>query len=499
MSEEKKDYSKGFVGDILDAGASRRLNPKNDDLKEMRELLATTEGNVLRGSGVSEEETQAYVSGQMDAIQSDYEDNKGAISRMSTTNTIINGLSFVPAISKGVGAAKSRLGIVSKSTALTVAGEGAFKTAGNMMRSGTECIKNGHVLQGIGQYTKAGTTLLGRGLSKAGHGIDKVDDILGGEKGIGTKMMKMAGTGKDFMKHPLLGTALKTTGFAVKHATSIAPVVAAQIYTRGRVDKMDKDLSDAITLVVDRTDYLNAEGPKLTGEAGEAYGQWHENYTASMGELTRQLEAGEITQAQFDEMYEAESRSQAEALEELDSTYPEMARKMVSEGEAYRMAETGAKIGADIDGVGRYDSSAKKLMEENPDAKALYTEKKAEYEALDTGSSFTNFIASMHAALVHYLPGFAYLEAGVIKAADVALGFVANKVPVVSDIVNYDEHYKGQTLTSMASRIVDTAEARYEQQTDADGTTQALQAGQKSWQEQADDVRGDMEAGPAPA
>lgn len=489
MSEEKKDYSKGFVGDILDAGASRRLNPKNDDLKEMRELLATTEGNVLRGSGVSEEETQAYVSGQMDAIQSDYEDNKGAISRMSTTNTIINGLSFVPAVSKGIGAAKSRLGIVSKNTALAVAGKGAtLKTASGMMRSGTEAIRNGHVLQGIGQYTKAGTTVLGRGYSA-------VDDFMVGK---GNKILD--GTSKlSGLKNPLLKTAGKAVGFTVKNSMAIAPIAAAQIYTRGRVDKMDKDLSDAITLVVDRTDYLNAEGPKLTGEAGEAYGQWHENYTASMGELTRQLEAGEITQAQFDEMYEAESRSQAEALEELDSTYPEMARKMVSEGEAYRMAETGAKIGADIDGVGRYDSSAKKLMEENPDAKELYTEKKAEYEALDTGSSFTNFIASMHAALVHYLPGFAYLEAGVIKAADVALGFVANKVPVVSDIVSYDEHYKGQTLTSMASRIVDTAEARYEQQTDADGTTQALQAGQKSWQEQADDVRGDMEAGPAPA
>ena len=53
-------------------------------------------------------------------------------------------------------------------------------------------------------------------------------------------------------------------------------------------------------------------------------------------------------------------------------------------------------------------------------------------QQLDTGNSFTNFIANMNAVLLHYVPGFAYVEAAAVKAADVVLDFAANKIPVLS-------------------------------------------------------------------
>lgn len=502
MAEERKNYSKGFIGDIFEGGASRRLNPKNDDLKDARDLLVETEGNILKGSGVSDEDVAAYVNSGLAANQADHEETAKDIRNMAATNTFLNVLSLTPIAAKGVGKVAGKVASkLGTGTAMAVSGQNAFQTAGSMARAGTDAIKNGHVLAGIGQYTKAGTHLLGRGAATV-------------DKAFGSAGKALTNTAKDALRNGLkaesaaartiaslpfgnsIAKGVSLAGYTIRTAPYVAPVVAAQMYTRGRVDAMDKDLSDALDLVLDRTDYINSEGAKLTGEAGEAYGEWHDSYTASMGALTDQLEAGEITQAQFDELYEVETKARADALAELDGKYPEMAKQMITEGEAYRMAETGAKIGADLDAVGEHDSSAKRLMEDHPDAKALYVQKRAEYEKLDTGSSFTNFIASMHAALVHYMPGFAYLEAGVIKAADAALGFVANNVPVLSNMINYQEHYEGQSITFMASRIVDTAEARYETQQGSDATTTELRAGQDAWKETQDE-QGGPELSPA--
>lgn len=512
MSEERKDYSKGWLGDILDAGASRRLNPKNDDLKDARDMLTNTEYNVLVGSGVREDEAQDYLDTQLAQNESDHASTAKSIKTMSTTNTIINVASLVPVaskVTKGAGskiAASLRNSNVGTALSTKLASGTASMTAGELAKEGANLMKNGQVLKGMGMYAKAGTHLVGNAASKVGKVYDTVDDtmhdlgrrIAGGDMKMLTQANKwvpatMSTSGKFISALPkangLLGTAQSIVGFGVSNTAYIAPIVAAQMYTHGRVDAMDKDLSDAITLALDRMDYLNVEGPKLTGEAGEAYTNWNDTYSASMADLANKLETGEITRAQYDRLYEEQSRAQADALKELDGKYPEMARQMVTEGEAYRVADTAATIQADLDGVGKYDSQVKGFMEDYPEAKELYQEKYDKIAELDTGSTFGNFISSMHAALVHYLPGVAYLEAAVVKGADVALGFVANNVPVLSDVIDYKEHYQGQSLTSMASQIVDTAEARYEKQDAADAISEQLANKQQSWQDAAKETR----------
>lgn len=502
MAEERKDYSKGFIGDILDAGASRRLNPKNDDLKDARDMLTNTEYNVLVGSGVREDEAQDYLETQLAQNESDHASTAKSIKTMSTTNTIINVASLVPIaskVTKGVTNKIGTLGKVSNETALLATGgkTGAFATSKAMADAGKTLMQNGQVLKGVGMYVKAGTNLVGNAASKVGDKLDDIDDFMhgAGDKIMGSPTGSFTAGGHTFTNYAgrhlpgLAGTAQNIVGFGVSNSLYIAPIVAAQMYTHSRVDAMDKDLSDAITLALDRMDYLNVEGPKLTGEAGEAYSAWNDTYSASMADLANKLETGEITQAQYDQLYEEQSRAQADALKELDDKYPEMARQMVTEGEAYRVADTAATIQADLDGVGKYDSQVKGFMEDYPEAKELYQEKYDKIAELDTGSTFGNFISSMHAALVHYLPGVAYLEAAVVKGADVALGFVANNVPVLSDVIDYQEHYQGQSLTSMASQIVDTAEARYEKQDAADAISEQLADKQQSWQDAAKETR----------
>ena len=511
MAEETKDYSKGWLGNMLDGGARARLMPKVDGLEDAQTMLKDAEYATLLGAGVSQAEADAYKAEREDQIAADYESNSKAVSSLSTTNTIINVASLTPIALKGVSKASSKVASSlsnssvgsTLSNRLSLPGSTTATTAGELAKEGTTLIKNGHVLKGVGTYAKAGTKLLGTAATKAGKAFDAVDDKLQtlGEKIAGTteKTTVWKEVSKDVFEQTTkratrlpgaLGVMQKAVGATVSKGAYIAPVVAAQMYTRGRVDKMDKELSDAITLVLDRTDYINTEGGKLTSEAGEAYNAWNDNYSLAMEDLSSRLDNGEITQAEFDQLYEEQAKAQAEALKELDETYPEMARQMVTEGEAYRVADTGAEIGADLDAVGKRDSQVKDLMTEYPEAKALYEEKSEKLAELDTGSSFSNFITSMHAALIHYLPGFSYLEATAVKVADVALGFVANKVPVLSDVLNYEEHYKGQSITSMASQIVDTAEARYEKQSEADAVSDELEAKQTSWKDAAEELRG---------
>lgn len=529
MADEKKRYN-SRIGSFFDGGAKERLTPKVENLDAAQQLLADTEKEVMLGAGVSRDEAEAYHEARTEQIASDYEANLKAVNSLSTTNTIINVASITPIALKAGGKVASSLATtkVGSKVATKVA---AFSSSGtrvsDIAKNGTQLIKDGHVLKGVGQYAKAGTVGIGRvavktfdavdgGFKKAGEKIagkagakaagDVAYDILDSSgkvigKGVAKEVAKE--TGKAAAKagsKGLAGLARTAIGATVSKGAYIAPIVAAQMYTRGRVDDMDKDLSDALALVLDRTDYINTEGGKLTDEAGQAYNDWNDTYSAAMADLSDKLDKGEITKAQFDKLYEEQSKAQAEALKELDGKYPDMARKMVTEGEAYRIADTGAKTGADLDDVKKYDSQVKELMQEYPEAEALYQEESAKLAELDTGSSFGNFISSMHAALVHYLPGFAYVEAAAVKVADMALGFVANNVPVIKDAVSYEEHYKGQSLTSMAASIVDTAEARYEKQGEADAISEKLADGQKSWQEAAGETReagGDLQASPA--
>lgn len=525
MAEERKEYGSGWFGDFLNGSAKKRLDPKNDELFNAKNLLAETEHSVLVGSGVREDEAQEYLSERLAQNEADHAATAKAINTMAITNTAINVASMIPIAAGGMSKISSSLANTTVGAKLS-AKLASFGSSGtrvsDMVKGGTDLIKDGHVLKGVGQYAKAGTTAVGRAAVKTFKVVDAGFEKLGGKiagkaaagaakdagniavevlddtgkvigKGIAKEVGKAAAdTAKTAAagSKGILGLTRTAVGGIVSKGAYFAPIAAAQVYTRGRVDKMDKNLSDAITLALDRTDYLNTEGGKLTGEAGQAYNEWNNTYSAAMAGLKDQLDKGEITQAQYDQLYEEQSVAQAEALKVLDEKYPVAAKQMITEGEAYRTADKAAKIQADIDGVGQHDSQVKDLMEQYPDAKELYQEEYEKVAAMDTGSSFSNFITSMHAALIHYLPGFAYLEAAAVKAADVALGFVANKVPVISDVVSYQEHYQGQSLTTMASKIVDTAEMRYEKQQEVDALTAESEFKQKSWQESAEETRG---------
>lgn len=490
--ERKDDYSKGFLGDLFDAGAQKELRPKVDDLHDLNEMVIDAEEKVLAGAHVADDEVEAYITERRAGNQSDYEDNVGSVNTLSTTNTVINVVSCIPLATKLGGKAVGKVSsAVAKATGHgnELVAAGARETASSLGKLGTDYIRSGHVLKGVGCYAKAGVKVVGA----AG---DKVDDFF---KGKGEAMSKAANgatktvkrvtmTGVEYSdKLTKMGKAMKVGGFALKNiggnASVIAPIAVAQMYTRGRTEEMSQELTDAMTVALDRYDFVVENGDKIAGDAGEAYGEWGARYAAASDDLQGQLDRGEITQAQFDEQCEAMQLKQAEELKELDSRYPEAAKQMVTEGEAYRTAETAATLGTDVDDIAKYDSHTGNLMTEYPDAKDKYEDYREQYQSTAaSGSSFGSWLASMHAALIHYVPGFAYVEAAVAKGADMVFGFAGEKLP----IFDYEERYKGQGLDQMARSICDTAEARYEEKQRTDAQQQILADAQQGYQQTMD-------------
>ena len=76
------------------------------------------------------------------------------------------------------------------------------------------------------------------------------------------------------------------------------------------------------------------------------------------------------------------------------------------------------------------------------------------------------------------MPGAAYVEAAAIKVADMAADFLANKVPVLSSILPYQEKHQGEGIGEIAKSICTDAEARYELSHSVNDQLAILQQGQ---------------------
>lgn len=468
-NENKRGVLRSFL-DVLDAGNNKENAPKADDLYALNERVIDAEEALMTDCNVDAEETAEYIAERRAGNEDDYADNKRRVRNTSIMNSTVTVLSTLPLISK-VGSTIGRGIQAARGGAAAVAAqEAANETARSIAGAGVEAIKDGRTLAGVGKIAKAGTFVMKR----AAASVDKSFSTFG------SNVAKMHGLGST-----LAGTAIKTIPVT-------APIIAAQIYTHCRTAKLSRELSEAIEVSFDRLDYLSTYGSELGDEAREAYGAWRDGYATQAEELMDLKESGAINEAEYAERYEAMCQSQTDSLAELDETYPDAARKMISEGEAARTAYKAAAIGADLDTLAEYDTHTGHLMENNPEIREAAEDLYAKKSGLDTGSTFTDFLSSMHAAVIHYLPGAAYVEAAIVKGADVMLDFASNKLPGLSSVMNYEERHKGETLTSIAAGICDAAEARYEAQHEADSAADVLEEIYKG----ANDVSND---GPAPS
>lgn len=256
-------------------------------------------------------------------------------------------------------------------------------------------------------------------------------------------------------------TKYSLKGNAIRLAVTAAPIAAGQIYTRSRTAEQAAELDDAIGALNAAHAYLTSSDESLTEEMQQAYAGWTESYEAGSAELLAKYDAGEITKAEYDAAYEAHIKSSKEQFDALGDQHKEMGRNIVEHGAAYAVSEDMIKTGTDPEMVRGRSEYIDGVMENNPEA---YEAAKVGYETrqkLETGSTFTNWLANMNASLLHYLPGAAYLEAVAIKAADVAMDFIANKVPVLSDVISYEEKHEGRGIGDIARTVLDNAEERY--------------------------------------
>lgn len=307
------------------------------------------------------------------------------------------------------------------------------------------------------ENAKSAARTAAKGVQTAAKGAGKAAGLAG--KGYG-KFINLAGR---LGGAKTVGGVTKYTlkGNAIRLAVTAAPIAAGQIYTRSRTAGQAAELDDTIGALNAAHAYLTSSDESLTEEMQQAYAGWTESYEAGSAELLAKYDAGEISKAEYDAAYEAHVKSSKEQFDALGSQHKEMGRNIVEHGAAYAVSEDMIKAGTDPETVRGRSEYVDGVMENNPEA---YEAAKVGYETrqkLETGSTFTNWLANMNASLLHYLPGAAYLEAVAIKAADVAMDFIANKVPVLSDVISYEEKHEGRGIGDIARTVLDNAEERY--------------------------------------
>lgn len=434
--DPNKTYGNGAFGDFMDSGAAKMGQVKSAQQADLDTLVQNLAIEMQEKSGYISSEDAALAREDAAAqIDQDYEENMSRVRSLSMTNTLANTLGIVTSAASfaGIGAAGK-----AAASATAQAGKAGLGTALKTAWSGAS---------GLGKVGAVTGTLASRGLGAAG-----------------TTLLKGVG-----------GMKLTT-----RLAVSAVPTVAAKLYTTNRTMEEGARMQETINALQSTYDYLSSEDESLTDQIRQDTEAWRGSYESGSQELLEKYQSGEMTQAEYDAAYEAFIREHEQKWSEVQEGHAETAAYVTEHGAAYATDDYIASHGYDPDLVNRRCGTIAKLNGDNPEA---YEAAKSKYETMkqmDTGSTFTNFLANMNAVLLHYVPGLAYVEAAAVKAADVVLDFAANKVPVLSSIMPYEEKHKGEGIGEIAKSICTDAEARYELSHSVSAADKVLDEGAES-------------------
>lgn len=318
----------------------------------------------------------------------------------------------------------------------------------------------------IAKAGQEGTSTLAKvGLKTAGY------SLMAGEKLFGAaRFVSGAGRGKTNLFRLGLATAVEV-------APTALPVLAAHVYTSGRTEAVKDEYVAAINTQQGVYDYLCNSGDELSEDIKKDYSGWQESYEATQAQLLEDFNAGKITKAEYDKAYGEFLESSQQQLDELTASHKEAGQYILGKGSAAAMGEQIVQRGYDTDQVSQATPYLQKLAEENPEQMEATKAAAEAAKATSSGNAFVDFLANMNAALVHYIPAVAYVEAAVIKGVDTVLDFAGDKLP----IFNYSAKHEGESISDIASAISQTAEARYEAKQAADAMADGVADG-KDWQ-----------------
>lgn len=434
--DPNKTYGNGAFGDFMDSGAAKMGQVKSAQQADLDTLVQNLAIEMQEKSGyISSEDASKAREDAAAQVEQDYKDNMSRVKSLSLTNTLANSIGIV-------------------ASAASFAGLGA---AGHAAKSATAAAASATGKAGLGSVLKTACT--------GASGLGKVGAV--------AKTLAIQGVGK-------VGGKLTT-----RLAVSAAPAVAAKLYTTNRTMEEGARMQETINSLQSTYDYLSSEDESLTDRIRQDTEAWRSSYEDGSQELLEKYQSGGMTQAEYDAAYEAFVREHEQKWSEVQAGHAETAAYVTEHGAAYATDDYIASHGYDPDMVNLRCGTIAKLNGDNPDA---YEAAKSKYETmqqLDTGSTFTNFLANMNAVLLHYVPGFAYVEAAAVKAADVVLDFAANKIPVLSSVIPYEEKHKGEGIGEIAKSICTDAEARYELSHSASEADKVLADGAESVREAA--------------
>lgn len=457
-------YSNGGLVDALDGGMHHNAQYIGQ-LGALNDLMGDATARIASESDpeVDYEELRAQLHDENEAW---LDDAYSQLSKDCRINAVLNGtaiaISGVSAVTSAAGAASYLRSGMADANVTTWLGKQAVRKSGStLLNEGKAQVAQAQGKlwsnQLLNSADKVGRSTLSRiGLKTAGYTLKAGEKLFGAAHHVSG-----IGTGKTSLFR--LGAAT-----AIEVAPTALPLLAAHIYTTGRTEDVKQEYVDAIRTQQGVYDYLVESGGELSGTIKEDYTAWQENYAKTQSELLEAFNTGVITKEEYDEKYGQFLESSQESLDKLTETHKEAGQYILGKGAASAMGEEIIAHGVDPVTISRATPYLEKLAEENPDVMEATKAAVDARKATSSGNAFVDFLSNMHASLIHYLPGAAYVEAVIVKGADVVMDFVANRVPIVSNLINYEQKHEGESISDIASAISDSAEAKYEQKQEAD-------------------------------
>ncbi len=481
MAENKEQelQKNSFIG-FMTSGADQNVELINT-LGDLEGMIASAKYDIATTSGaMSEEEAAAMYAEETAAIDEQTKQNLSDNTKLMWTNGLINGVGLALSAVQ-IGSEVSAVSNMAK--AVTAEGVGNLgkvvtnetkNAAGEVIKTTTHKVGLTEALKNVGFKNIFGTA------AKAGEGASVLGKVGAGVvnavKAPGAAVMTAS---KFFLTH---GKVLsKAVGVALPIAAAGAPFALAKIYTTGRTEDAADGYQQSINTCLAMHESLIANGDQLKGDMAEDFGKWDEAYTTESAAIYEKLDAGEITKDQADIMLEDLSKDYSEKLKPLQEKYAEEGRNIIGPALAGVAGDTIIDKSYDLEDVEDNSYEVRHSFEENPDVRENVVTYQKQQAELDTGSTFTNFLSSINASILHYLPGASYVEAAIIKGADVLMDFVANKVPVLSSVINYEEKHKGESLSELAKTISDNAEVRYEAEHSMRTTEASIESAYEDW------------------
>ena len=452
-NEVKKTTFKGWIT----SGADQNVELINT-LDELERQIASGKRAVAVDSGyMTEEEAAAMYAQETAEIDKNTAQSLSDNTNLMLTNGVINSFGLVSSVlmaGSEVVAAKNMFGAVAKGMGPQTITKTVSTAAGDVTETMTKNVGFGEALKGVGFKKIFSPVTTAEGASKLSRVATGVANAI---KLPGAAVMSAS---KWLLTHGGVMTKLVGTGLPI--AAAAAPAMLARIYTTGRTEDAADGYQQAINTCLTMHNSLMENGDQMREDMAEDFGKWDEAYTAATAEYYEQFDAGKISKEELDVALEDISKEYADQLKPLQEKYAKEGEQIIGPKLAGSAGEEITKKGYDLEEVENRSYEVRDTLEKNPEIRediVDYQQKEAE---LDTGSSFTNFLASLNASILHYLPGASYVEAALIKGADVVMDFVANKVPVLSSVIDYDEKHKGESISELAKTISEDAEARYE-------------------------------------